>query len=124
MATRKSPRPAAPFHYRATVSSVYDGDTCTVNIDLGLSVTLHQQKIRLHRINAPELRGRSHRRGRAARDFLRGEIMGHEILLQTIKDKKGKYGRYLGELWVKQGRQMVNVNDRLVAEGHAKFVDY
>lgn len=124
MATRKSPRPAAPFHYRACVTSVYDGDTCTVDIDLGLSITLHAQKIRLHRIDTPELRGRSKRRGRAARDFLRGEILGKEILLQTIKDRKGKYGRYLGELWVKQGRRMINVNDLLVTEGHAKYVDY
>ena len=120
----KSPRPAPPFHYRATVTSVYDGDTCTVELDLGLSIALHKQKIRLARINAPELRGRSHRRGRTARDFLRGVILEKEILLQTIKDKKGKYGRYLGELWVKQGRRMVNVNDLLVTEGHAKFVEY
>jgi micrococcal nuclease len=124
MPKRRSPRPAPPFHYRATVTSVYDGDTCTVDLDLGLSITLHEQKIRLARINAPELRGRSKKRGRAARDFLRGIIQEKEILLQTIKDRKGKYGRYLGELWVKQGRKMVNVNDLLVAESHAKFVDY
>ena len=124
MAKRRSPRPAPPFHYRATVTSVYDGDTCTVDLDLGLSITLHKQKIRLNRINAPELRGRSQRRGRAARDFLRGVIQEKEVLLQTIKDRKGKYGRYLGEIWVKQGRRMVNVNDLLVTEGHAKHVEY
>jgi micrococcal nuclease len=80
-----------PYHYRATVTSVYDGDTCTVDLDLGLSITLHKQKIRLNRINAPELRGRSQRRGRAARDFLRSVIQEKEVLLQTIKDRKGKY---------------------------------
>ena len=124
MAKRHSPRPAPPYHYRATVTSVYDGDTCTVDLDLGLSITLHKQKICLNRINAPELRGRSQRRGRAARDFLRGVIQEKEVLLQTIKDRKGKYGRYLGEIWLKQGRRMVNVNDLLVTEGHAKFVEY
>ena len=124
MPQRKSPRPAARFHDRATVTGVYDGDTCTVDIDLGLSVTLHGQKIRLARIDAPELRGRSQRRGRSARDFLRAEILGQEILLQTVKDRKGKYGRYLGELWVQRGRRRVNMNDLLVAEGHAKFVEY
>ncbi len=46
------------------------------------------------------------------------------MLLQTIKDRKGKYGRYLGEIWVKQGRRMVNVNDLLVTEGYAKHVGY
>ena len=95
-----------------------------MDIDLGLSVTLHGQKIRLARIDAPELRGRSQRRGRSARDFLRAEILGQEILLQTVKDRKGKYGRYLGELWVQRGRRRVNVNNLLVAEGHAKFVEY
>jgi len=113
-----------PYHYLATVISVYDGDTCTVDLDLGLSITLHKQKIRLNRINAPELRGRSQRRGRAALDFLRGVIQEKEVLLQTIKDRKGKYGRYLGEIWVKQGRRMVNVNDLLITEDHAKHVEY
>ena len=90
MATRKSPRPAAPSHYRACVTNVYDSDTCTVDIDLGLSITLQKQKIPLHRIDTRELRGRSKQRGRATRDFLRGEILGKDILLQTIKDRKGK----------------------------------
>ena len=117
---KASASPAAPDLFDLTpeaLVSVYDGDTCTVDLDLGLSITLHKQKIRLNRINAPELRGRSQRRGRAVRDFLRGVIQEKEVLLQTIKDRKGKYGRYLGEIWVKQGRRMVNVNDRLVTEG-------
>ena len=75
MAKRRSPRPAPPFHYRATVTSVYDGDTCTVDLDLGLSITLHKQKIRLHRINAPELRGRSKRRAGAAEAVCDGTLL-------------------------------------------------
>ena len=45
------------YHYRSIVVSVYDGDTCTVDIDLGLNIWTLREKIRLIRINAPELRG-------------------------------------------------------------------
>ena len=45
------------YHYRAKVASVYDGDTIRVDIDLGLKSWIKDEKIRLNRINAPELRG-------------------------------------------------------------------
>ena len=45
------------YYYRARVKSVYDGDTCTVDIDLGLRVWLKGEKLRLYGINASELRG-------------------------------------------------------------------
>ena len=41
------------FHYNAIVQSVYDGDTCRVDIDLGLGIWVRNEKIRLVRINAP-----------------------------------------------------------------------
>jgi len=37
------------YYYRAEVQSVYDGDTCTLNIDLGLGTWAHHEKIRLAR---------------------------------------------------------------------------
>ena len=46
------------------------------------------------------------------------------MLLQTIRDKRGKYGRYLGEIVVKQGRSNVNANDALVQAGYAEYVEY
>ena len=112
------------YNYTAKVVSVYDGDTCRVDIDLGLSTWIHNESIRLHRINAPEVRGEEREAGLAARDFLRDLIEGREIVLQTIKDKKGKYGRYLGEIWIEHQGQKINVNDFIVANGHAIFKDY
>ena len=47
----------ALYHYRAVVISVYDGDTCRMDIDLGLDIWQKNEKIRLVRINTPELRG-------------------------------------------------------------------
>lgn len=51
------------YHYKAKVVSVYDGDTFTVDIDLGLHTWINGEKIRLNRINAPELRGNEKDKG-------------------------------------------------------------
>ena len=113
------------YIYKARVISVYDGDTCTVDIDLGLHAWIHGEKIRLARINAPELRGAEREQGMLSRDYLRELILDQEIILNTIKDKKGKYGRYLGEIWVKNDNDVyINVNDEMVAEGYADYYDY
>ncbi|RME00536.1 MAG: nuclease [Calditrichaeota bacterium] len=112
------------YHYRAKVVSVYDGDTCRVDIDLGLSTWIKQEVIRLFRINAPEVRGEEREAGLRARDYLRELILNKDILLQTIKDRKGKYGRYLGEIWLEIDGQWQNVNDMMVQAGHAVYKDY
>lgn len=118
------------YHYRAEVQAVYDGDTCTLNIDLGLGIWQHQEKIRLARINAPELRGDERPAGLLARDFVRAILMpndevGHEVWIKTEKDKKGKYGRYIAEIWAPDANgNVININDALVNAGHAKYVEY
>ena len=113
------------YHYNAIVRSVYDGDTCTVDIDLGLGCWVHSEKIRLHRINTPEVRGSQRPQGLISRDFLRSKIDKKKIILQTIRDKKGKYGRYLGEIWIKdEAGNHININDLLVREGYAEYKEY
>ncbi|NIB44855.1 thermonuclease family protein [Pseudomaricurvus alkylphenolicus] len=103
------------YTYSATVTGVYDGDTVTVDIDLGLGVWLRGQKIRLFGINAPEVRGKSRSAGIDARDWLRSEILGQSVVLNTIKDKTGKYGRWLAVV----RKNGVSINDKLVSTGHA-----
>jgi len=112
------------YHYRARVTAVYDGDTCTVDIDLGLNTWIRSEKIRLHRINAPEMTGPDKPRGIAARDFLRDLILDKDILLVTIKDAREKYGRYLGEVRVEKDGAWLNVNDEMVRAGHAQYQSY
>jgi len=117
--------PLQLFQYRALVTAVYDGDTCTVDIDLGLGVWVRGEKLRLHRINAPELRGKDAAKGKASRDHLKSLIEGKEVLLQTIKDRREKYGRYLAEIWLeKPNATPTNVNDAMVAAGQARYQDY
>jgi len=111
------------YHYKALVLSVYDGDTITVNIELGLNAMLKKQKIRLYGIDTPELRGgnaKTKAAAKAARDYLRGLIQGREIILRTYKDKTGKYGRWLGVVF----RNGLNVNDNLIEVKHAVKAKY
>jgi len=98
------------------VKSVHDGDTFTVDIDLGFGVWLKDQIIRLYGINAPEVKGEFRSLGFTSRDRLSELTINKEIILETIKDKKEKYGRWLGIVLV-DGK---NVNDLLVEEGFAK----
>ena len=108
------------YIYNAYVTSVYDGDTITCNINCGFGVELKKQKIRLFGLNTPEVRGEEKAEGIISRDKLRERILDKEILLKTKKDKKGKYGRYLGVIYL--GDE--NINDWLVESGLAKKAEY
>ena len=112
------------YYYRAKIVSVYDGDTCRADIDLGLGIWVRNEKLRLLRINAPELRGDEKAAGKASRDFLREQILGKEVFIQSHKDKRGKYGRYLAEIWLEEAGIWININDRLVEAGHAIYKTY
>ena len=103
------------YEYRAFVRKVYDGDTITVDIDLGFDVVLKGQKIRLLKINAPEVRGEQRPEGLKSRDALRERIGNKWVKVKTQQDKKGKYGRWLGEIWLDD----ICVNDWLLQEGLA-----
>lgn len=113
------------YTYKAVVVDVYDGDTITANVDLGFYTWLHNQKLRLARINAPEVRGDEKEQGKAARDWLKERVLDRDVIIQTVKtkkgsEKKGKYGRYIIEIYI----DGVNINDELVEVGHAEYKTY
>ena len=104
------------YEYRATVVSVYDGDSATFDADLGFYVHLARLTVRLAGINAPEL-VKDTLPGIEARDFLRALIpVGSVVTLTTYKDRTEKYGRYLGVIVNAEG---IDVNDLMVSSGHA-----
>ena len=113
------------YHYKAFVTQVYDGDTVTVDIDLGLHTWMKGEKLRLYRINAPELRGEEKEAGKISRDYLKKLVWKKELVIETIKDKREKYGRYLAEIWLPLDNcRYMNVNDELVKKGYAVYKDY
>ena len=104
------------YEYKATVTKVYDGDTITVDFDLGFGILIRKQKIRLLGINTPEVRGPEKPQGIISRNALRQRILGKVVTIKTSKDKKGKYGRWLGEVYIEEE----NINQWLISEGYAK----
>jgi len=103
------------YHYRATVNRVIDGDTIVVDLKLGMNVVLENTHIRLFGVNAPETNTAD---GKAVKKLVEGLLPpGSEIILQTIKDKTGKYGRYLGIVYLPDHTQL---NSYLLDNDHAK----
>jgi len=116
--------PSQLYYYKAYVTRVHSGDTCRVDLDLGVGIWTRGMEIRLHRIQAPEIKGNNRKAGIAARDYLRGLILDREVLLRTIKDRMGRVRGYLGEMTVvTESGETINVNEALVNAGHAVYVD-
>ena len=115
------------YIYKAYVTDVYDGDTITCIIDCGFNIGMQKTKIRLYGINTPELRGEDRELGLYVRDELRKKILNKHILLKTIKDKKGKYGRYLGKIYIESDKESdkesnnkyICINDWLLENNYA-----
>lgn len=112
------------YFYRARVVSVYDGDSCSVILQLGFSFTVGRETgraadlfhIRLLGINAPEIRGDTREAGIVSRDYLRGLILGRNVIVHTYRDEADKYGgRWLAEIYADE----VNVNALMIESGHA-----
>ena len=109
------------YKYKATCVDCYDGDTCKLEIDLGFGIKM-LKTCRLYGINTPELRGSEETKqlGLEARDFLRSNILNKEVILHTIKDKNGKYGRLLGILFVKNSEDvLININKLMLDTNRA-----
>lgn len=116
---------APAYTYRAHVVRCVDGDTVVLDIDAGLYMTARKQVVRLAGIDTPEMRGPERPAGEIASEWLRSRIEDKDVIVQTIKDKRGdddrgKYGRWLARIWI-DGRC---VNDDLLAEGLAVVPGY
>ena len=114
------------YIYKAYVTDVYDGDTITCIIDCGFNLGIQKTKIRLYGINTPELRGDDREIGIYVRDELRKKILHKHVFLKTIKDKTGKYGRFLGKIYVekentnnKETDDYLCINDWLLENNYA-----
>lgn len=102
---------------------VYDGDTVWLKVDLGFGHFFDLGPCRLYGLDTPEVNRKASREaGIAARDFVREKLAPLEkFRIQSEKDTKGKYGRYLVRIYLPDGTCL---NDILIATGHAVAKDY
>ena len=109
--------------YKTKIRRIVDGDTVDVDIDLGFSVILYKQRIRLYGIDTPESRTRDKEEkfyGKLAAQFLKDQCKkGSCITLRTYLDKKGKFGRILGEIIIDD----VNINQLMIEQHMAVEYD-
>ena len=125
------------YTYRAEVLKYTDGDTVHFMVDKGFD-TFHQIVARLARINAPESnRKKSMVKGKAATKYLIQLLESRDAdtklivksMKQPTEEDENKlfddsFGRWILEIWVCLCGNWVNVNDIMVATGHAIYQDY
>lgn len=110
------------YEYRVKkITSVVDGDTIDVDIDLGFNVSF-SQRVRLAGIDTPESRTKDKFEkslGLEAKEYLKTKLKDAElVVIKTEKpDSSEKYGRILGWLYV--NGDTVSVNDHMIEDGYA-----
>ena len=108
------------YGYKCKLDRVVDGDTCDALIDLGFD-TYVKKRIRFYGVDTWESRTRNleeKKKGLAAKayveDLLKNSDNGKFLI---ISHGVGKYGRVLGEVFVKG--YDTSVNQLLMENGHA-----
>jgi len=103
--------------WKIDVKSVYDGDTITADINLGLGIVLVDQKIRLLYIDAPEIKGLFKNKGNKSKEYLMSLLKNQEVYLSLDPKEKERdsFGRILGILKIED----VIINDKMVEDGYA-----
>jgi len=103
------------YEYPCKIVRVVDGDTVDVDIDLGFSHWIHNERIRLYGVDTPECRTRDAQEkaaGLLAKAFVEDALhVGGTYTLST--KEKGKFGRYLGVIFVSD---KTSINAALVTE--------
>lgn len=134
------------YTYKAVCRHVVDGDTMDLDIDLGLHQHSHE-RVRLFGIDTPETYGvkkdsEEYKAGMKAKERVMELLrpLDHfpepkQLWVRTYKDKQGKYGRYLAEIWVHvpaphpddpelKHEELMCLSSVLVEEGLAEHKEY
>ena len=108
------------YGYSCKLVRVVDGDTCDALIDLGFD-TFVKKRIRFYGVDTWESRTRNleeKKKGLAAKEYVKDLLENSdESKFSIISHGVGKYGRVLGELFVKGEEK--SVNELLKENGHA-----
>ena len=108
------------FGYSCKLDRVVDGDTCDALIDLGFN-TFVKKRIRFYGVDTWESRTRNleeKKKGLAAKAYVKDLLENSDNgKFSIISHGVGKYGRVLGEIFVKG--QESSVNELLKENGHA-----
>ena len=112
------------YNYSCKLIRVVDGDTCDAMIDLGFD-TFVKKRIRFYGVDTWESRTKDleeKKKGLAAKAYVKDLLENSDDgKFSIISHGVGKYGRVLGELFVKGEEK--SVNELLKENGHAYEYD-
>lgn len=104
----------------AVIKSVTDGDTVVLAVDLGCDIKI-VMKCRLDGINAPE---KNTPEGKISKAWLEQTLpINQAVIVQTVQDKKEKFGRYLAVIYTEEFKDSVNatmITKGLAVEYHGE----
>jgi len=120
------------YYYYAEVVRVVDGDTYDLRVDLGFRHSF-QDRFRLKGADTPEVYGvNASEKGKEVSAYVDRLLRAQKVpfLIQTFKDDRGKYGRWLvdieltrgsdGKLWISTEW----LSQHLINTGRAEEVSY
>ncbi len=116
------------YWYKGKCTRVVDGDTFDISFSMGLDLYL-EKRVRLYGIDTPETYGVK----KGSEEYIAGKkataraielVTDVDLWIKTIKDKTGKYGRYLVEVYKEINGEYICINDLLVTEGLAERKSY
>ena len=112
------------MEFKALVLRVVDGDTYDLVVDLGFHVSINV-RIRLKGIDTPEIYHAScpaeKEHGMQAKAFAEELVLNRWVTLRSWKGRRGKYGRWLGDLITENGESLTAM---LRHAGFVKREDY
>jgi len=108
-------------YFVKNVTSVVDGDTIDVVIDLGFDI-MFASRVRLAGIDTPESRTTDKAEkvlGLESKEYLKKYLKdAKSVIIKTEKmNSSEKYGRILG--WVYVNGDTVSLNDKMINDGYA-----
>lgn len=104
-------------HFAGFITNIVDADTVDIVLDLQFHISM-KQRLRLARIDAPELRSpltAEREKAKLAREYVIEKALAKKVIVAT--EKADSFGRYLAEVYIVETGE--NLNDALLEAGHA-----
>ena len=114
------------YQYSAEIIKIIDGDTVRLTVDFGCDISL-KMTVRLAGINATE--GKASGSSLESLLLTKAQLTGisrRQVWVETVKDRKEKFGHYLGWLYTAPEhlcQHEKSINQAMIDQGHAVSYD-
>ena len=103
------------YQYKAKITSVVDGDTFDMDIDLGFNIHIHE-RVRLLDIDTPEKFGEEKELGLIVKRYAENVFLGEEVVIKSEKADVAadtdSFGRWLVRVTV-DGKDICDIYNKL-----------